>query len=118
MQEAQEQREEDAVRGIVDDLGRRRPHVEDAQVGQQEGEQDEERHDGGDARVLQLADVPLVQHLQLVVLEAVRVDEAAEDAGRRHRLHAVIHLRRILREIGAEELEITSFSVSFYASVP
>lgn len=77
--------------GMIDVLRRRRLSVHQPQVGQQRRQQHEERHDGGDARVLQLADVPLVELLQLVVLEAMGVEEAGEHPGGRHCFHAVVH---------------------------
>ena len=46
-----------------------------------------------DGAVLQLEDVPLEEPLELVVLEAVAVEEAREAhlAVTAHRLHAVVH---------------------------
>ena len=64
--------------------------------GENGGEHDEEGHEGADGAVLQLEDVPLEEPLQLIVLEAVPVEEEAREAHLAvpaHRLHAVVHSR-------------------------
>lgn len=91
MEKPQQHREEHAVCGVVDVLRVRRLLVSQPQVGEQRRQKDEERDDGGDARLLQLAHVALIKMLQLVVLEPMRVQEATEGARRIHRLHAVVH---------------------------
>lgn len=93
VEESQQHREQDTVHGVVDVLGGRGLRVHEAQVGQQGSQQDEQADHARHGRMLQLEDVPLVEGLQFVVLEAVPVQKAGQGqlSVRIHRFYAVVH---------------------------
>jgi len=64
------------VQAMVDVLDRQSVCIGETEVGQEGGEDDEQGDNAGDGRVLELAGVAPVQSLQLVVLEAVAIEEA------------------------------------------
>lgn len=79
-----------AVHRVVDVLRSGRPRVGRAQGGQRAGDEGEQRQRRGDGGALQLEGVAAVEPLQLVVLEPLPVQQAAQRAGP-HRLHSVVH---------------------------
>lgn len=79
------------MRGMVHILRISRLRVSQSQVSQQRRQQHKQRNYGSNARVLQLADIALIELFELVVLETMWIEEAAKGARRIHRLHAVIH---------------------------
>lgn len=108
-EEGQQQHEQQAVHAVVHVLHRGRVHVGQADGGQDEGEDDEEQHHTGHRGVLQLVRVPAVEALQLVVLEAVPVQQPryGQLAVRVHGLDAVVHGGRVSRAGGPPSQRFT-----------